>query len=279
MKTLIRCLLLSLLLTLSLIPATGQEEGEGALDTARPKGTTPEEIIRKFAAKEKEFREAREHYTYRQAVKMQTLDGDTVDGQYEQTFDVTFDDRGRKLKNVVYAPQNTLVRIGVTSEDLDDIENRLPFVLTSDEIGEYDIVYAGQQQQDELHCFVFDVAPKRIEKNRRYFQGRIWVDDHDFQIVKTYGKTVPDIRKKNGENLFPKFTTWRQQIDGKYWFPTYTRAADTLHFSNQDVRIREIVKYTNYQRFGSNVKITYAGQEVKKAPEGQAPPKLAGQDR
>jgi hypothetical protein len=85
--------------------------------------------------------------------------------------------------------------------------------------------------------------------------------------VKTYGKTVPDIRKKKGqENLFPKFTTWREQIDGKYWFPTYTKADDTLHFSSGDVHIREIVKYSDYKRFGSNVKITYEGQEVQKAP-------------
>ena len=129
--------------------------------------------------------------------------------------------------------------------------------------------FTPARQQDELHTYVFEIAPKRIEKNKRYFQGRIWVDDHDFQIVKTYGKTVPDIRKKNGENLFPKFTTYREQIDGKYWFPTYTRADDTLHFSNQDVRIREVVKYTNYKRFGSNVKITYEGQEVKKSQDGQ----------
>jgi hypothetical protein len=280
MKTLVRGCFLALVLSVSLLPALAQdEEGEGRLDTSAPKSITSEEIIRKFAAKEKDFREARENYTYRQSVKVQTLDGDTVDGQYEQTFDVTFDDRGRKVKNVVYAPQNTLVRIGMTSEDLDDIENRLPFVLTSDEIPDYDIVYAGQQQQDELHTYVFDIAPKRIEKNKRYFQGRIWVDDHDFQIVKTYGKTVPDIRKKNGENLFPKFTTYREQIDGKYWFPTYTRADDTLHFSNQDVRIREVVKYTNYKRFGSNVKITYAGQEVQKAPQGAAAPKPDGPQR
>jgi len=100
------------------------------------------------------------------------------------------------------------------------------------------------------------------------------MDSHDFQIVKTLGKTVPDIRKKNNENVFPKFTTWREQIDGKYWFPTYTSADDTLHFTNQDVHIREIIKYTNYQRFGSNVKITYGGQEL---PTGPAQPGQQGQ--
>jgi hypothetical protein len=96
------------------------------------------------------------------------------------------------------------------------------------------------------------------------------VDDHDFQIVKTFGKTVPDIKKKkNQENLFPKFTTWREQIDGKYWFPTYTRAEDTLKFATGDVKIREIIKYTNYQRFGSKVTITYQGEEVKKSDQKQ----------
>ena len=152
----------------------------------------------------------------------------------------------------------------------------MPFVLTSDEIPEYQILYAGQQQEDELHCYVFDIAPKTIEKNKRYFQGRIWVDDRDFQIVKTRGKTVPDIRtgKKGsgGENLFPAFTTWREQVDGKYWFPTYTKADDDLQFSQGPVHIREIVKYTNYKRFGANVKITYEGQELPKGQGDQQPP-------
>ena len=126
----------------------------------------------------------------------------------------------------------------------------------------------GMQQEDELHCYVFDIAPKEIVGKKRYFQGRIWVDDTDFQVVKTYGKTVPDIRKKKGnENLFPSFTTWRQRIDGKYWFPVYTKADDTLHFSGGlgDVHIREIVKYENYKRFGSRTRITYEGKELPPA--------------
>ena len=268
-----RLILLLAMLTLSflVLPEAARAQ-EGPLDKAEPKGITPDEIIKRFAEKEKEFKEARDQYTYRQDVKVMTLDGDTPDGMYQQVFDVTFDDKGHKIKNVVFAPQTTLTRIGMTQEDMDDIENRLPFVLTSDEIPEYDILYVGQQKEDELNTYVFDIVPKQIVGKKRYFQGRIWVDDHDFQIVKTFGKTVPDIRKKKGnENLFPKFTTWREQIDGQYWFPTYTRAEDTLKFSMGDVKIREIVKYTNYKRFGSKVKITYEGQEVKKAEE-QKPP-------
>jgi hypothetical protein len=249
---------------------------EGALDKSQPTGISVDEIIKRFSTREKEFKEARDQYTYRQDVKVMTLDGDTVDGTFQQVFDVTFDDRGHRVKNVVFAPQTTLQRIQMTEEDMDDIENRLPFVLTSDEIGEYDILYIGKQKMDELSTYVFDIAPKQIAKNKRYFEGRIWVDDHDFQIVETFGKTVPDIRKKKGqENLFPKFTTWREQIDGQYWFPTYTRAEDTLKFSIGDVKIREIVKYTNYKRFGAKSKILYDGQEVQHGKEqspNQQPP-------
>jgi hypothetical protein len=245
---------------------------EGALESAPPKGITPEEIIQRFAAKEKEFKEARDHYTYRQDILVKTLDGSTTTGEYHEVFDVLFDDKGHRIENVVFAPQSTLEQGGLSLDegDVQDFRNRLPFVLTSDEIPEYNILYVGQQSEDELHCYVFDIAPKQIVGKKRYFQGRIWVDDHDLQIVKTYGQAVPetrDTKKKSNkvEHLYPKFTTWRQQIDGKYWFPSYTRADDTLHFNLNDIHIREVVKYEDYKRFGSSVKILYQGQEVQKA--------------
>ena len=248
---------------------------EGQLSTDQPKGVTVQQIIEKFAAKEEEFKAARDQYTFRQDVRVQTVDGDTVNGEYREVFDVTYDNQGHHLENVTYAPQSSLTEVSMTPEDLHDLRHLLPFVLTSEDIPEYDILYIGQQQEDELHCYVFDIAPKKIEKNKRYFQGRIWVDDHDLQVVKTSGKTVPDIRKKSGENLFPKFTTWREQVDGQYWFPAYTKADDTLHFRlGPEVHIREIVKYTDYKRFGSKVTVTYEGKEVEKAPQkpDQKPP-------
>ena len=234
------------------------DRGEGPLVKEEPKGTTPEQIIQEFAAKEKQFKEAREQYTWRQDVTVETPDDG---GKYRMVTDILFDDRGHRVEQVVFAPQSSLERIQLTREDLDDIEKRLPFVLTSDEIPEYDILYVGQQQEDELHTYVFDIAPKHIDKGKRYFQGRIWVDDHDFQIVKTHGKNVPDVTKGQ-ENLFPAFTTWREQIDGKYWFPTYTLVDDYLHFKMGDIHVKQIVKYTNYKRFGSSIKITYEGEEV-----------------
>src|SRR5713101_786933 len=252
------------------------DEGEGPLKEVQPTGITPEEIIKKFAAKERVFKQARDNYTYRQSFKLQEVDGGTVEGEYQIVTDILFDDKGRRLENVVFAPQPTLTHLQMSSEDMDDIRNRLAFVLTSDEISDYNILYVGQQKEDELDTYVFDIAPKQIEKNRRYFQGRIWVDDRDFQIVKSYGKAVPDSHKGN-ENLFPRYTTYREQVDGQYWFPTYTYVDDTLHFRTGDVHIREIAKYTNYKRFGSKSKIIYEGQELppgeKTPPQQQPPPK------
>jgi hypothetical protein len=275
MKSVLARLLLCVTLLacgLSALPVRAQE---GPLENTSPAGTTPEDVIKRFAAKETEFAKARDQYTYRQDVKVETLDGETVDGQYHEVFDVMFNDKGQRIENVVFAPQSSLTKIFMSQEDFEDIRHRLPFVLTSEDLPEYNILYVGQQKEDELDCYVFDIAPKKIEGKKRYFQGRVWVDNHDFQIVKTYGKTVPDIREKHGnqENLFPKFTTWRQQIDGQYWFPVYTKADDELHFKLEDVHIKEVVKYEDYKRFGANSKILYEGKEIPKSdkPAEQKP--------
>jgi hypothetical protein len=140
-------------------------------------------------------------------------------------------------------------------------------VLTTGELPKYDIKYVGREQVDELSTYVFDVTPKKIEKNLRYFQGRIWVDDRDLNIVKSDGKAVPDIRKKNNEHLFPRFETFRENIEGNYWFPTYTRSNDVLHFSSGDVGIRMSVRYQNYKRFGATIKIGTAKQVDPEKPE------------
>jgi hypothetical protein len=218
-----------------------------------------DEIVKKFSDKEKGFKTARGNYTYHQTVRVQNLNGnDRVLGEYYVESDITFDSSGKRAERITKAPPNTLQNISLTPEDLQDIREIQPFVLTSDDIGKYTLKYLGKEMVDEIDCFVFDVAPTKMEKNQRYFQGQIWVDDRDYQIVKTYGKAVPDIRGKGGqENLFPRFETYREQVDGLYWFPTYTRAVDTLQFSSGAQRIRQIIKYDNYKKFQADVKLTY----------------------
>src|SRR3954454_12932033 len=147
------------------------QDQEGTINPAPPKGVTIDQVIQKFAEKEKIFKKERENYVYTQTVKVQTLDGDTADGEYQQTVEVTFDDKGRRVENVTFAPQNTLQRVSMSREDFQDIESLMPFVLTSDEISEYEIKYVGQQQVDELGTYVFDISPreKEMKKGNRYF--------------------------------------------------------------------------------------------------------------
>lgn len=248
-------------------PATQSSATKAEVDiSADSKSPDVQEIIRRFAAKEKEFKAARDNYTYRQIVKVEELSGDgDVNGTYQMQEDVIFTPQGERIEKVVFAPASTLRHVSLSPEDEKDLRAIQPFVLTSDDLYKYNIQYQGRQKVDELTTFVFNVSPKTLEKGQRYFEGQIWVDDRDLQIVKSYGKAVPDIRKKGQENLFPRFETYREQIDGKYWFPTWTGADDTLNFSTGSQRIRMIVRYENYKQFRSNVKITY-GDEATKPP-------------
>lgn len=237
-----------------------------------------EQIIQQFAAHEAEFQQERNNFTYTQDFSIETLDSSgRPDGSYEMTTDITYPD-GKRNENVTYAPASTLERITLSEQDLDDLRNVQPFVLTTMELPKYDITYVGREKVDELGTYVFDVAPKRIEKNQRYFQGRIWVDDRDLEIVKTYGKAVPDIRKGNSENVFPRFETYRENIEGNYWFPTYTHADDVLHFRNEDVHIRMTVHYSDYKRFRVSIKLlntepaSTPSQTPSTPPQPNAPP-------
>ncbi len=256
------------------------DEGFGPMNVSEP-ATPPDQIIAKFAAKETEFQDALNHYTYRRVARVQTVDDDNkVDGEWYEVDDVIFDPSGRRTEKVVFAPQSTLQRVMMSPSDLQDIQHGYPFVLTAAEIGDYDVKYIGRQKVDEIDCYVFDVSPKQILKGKRYLNGRIWVDATDLQIVVTDGRMVPDDTKRGQEDLHPPFMTWRQQVDGHYWFPVYTKGEGVLHFAGgsgymaQDVHIRDVIKYTDYKRFGSTSKIIYEGQDItpSQTPPGKQPP-------
>ncbi len=226
-----------------------------------------DQIIQRFAAREAEFKKERDNYTYTQTFVIQTIDPDGMaDGEYQMKSDILFTPDGKRYEKVTYAPASTLQRIQMSQQDLDDLEHVQPFVLTTEELPKYDIKYVGREAVDQLNTYVFDVGPKKLEKNQRYFQGRIWVDDADLEIVKTDGKAVPDIKKHGQENVFPRFETFRENIEGHYWFPTYTRADDMLQFSSGPVHIRMTVRYANYKRFGVTIKIGAASQVQPKNP-------------
>jgi len=254
------------------------DEGFGHMDISTP-AIAPEEIIKQFAAKESEFQQALNHYTYRRVARVQTIDDDNkVDGEWYEVDDVIFDPTGSRTEKVVYAPENTLQRVMMSPSDLQDISHGYPFVLTAEDIGQYNVKYVGRQKVDEIDCYVFDVSPKVIEKKKRYLLGRIWVDTTDLQIVVTNGRMVPDDTRKGSEDLHPPFMTWRQQVDGHFWFPVYTKGEGVLHFSSgngymgQDVHIRDTVKYSDYKRFGSTTKIIYEGQDITQPQNPPAAP-------
>ncbi|MEO7027936.1 MAG: hypothetical protein ABI147_00840 [Acidobacteriaceae bacterium] len=261
--------------------AAQQPEGFGPLDPTPPTGITPAQMIERMGKRESAFAAAREAYIFRQTVKVDTISDDTgrPDGEYQQVTDITFNAKGQREEHVTFAPQNTLERVILTPSDFRDIEKRLPFVLTTEQLPEYDLTYLGRQKVDELDTYVFDVRPKTLEKGKRYFQGKAWIDQQDFQIVVVNGLNVPQDTRRGHEDLSPPFTTYYQQIDGKYWFPTYTKMEGNLHFAaqdgavSQDVHMRNTVRYTDYKLFRATVTIHYNGEDITPPkPDASAKP-------
>ena len=240
-----------------------------ALSLAAEKNLTEAQIngiISKFAAKEADFARARENYTYRQSLRFLELDeGGATRGRWEVVSDIVFDRDLKRTERVVRAPVSTL-HLTVTPEDEQDLRSVQPFVLTTRDIDKYWVRYLGPEKLDEIECYAFAVKPKKLEPGQRYFQGIVWVDDHDLQIVKSYGRGVGVI-KKNFDNQFPKFETYREQVDGKYWFPTYTVANDTLFFETGPQRIRMTVRYEDYKQSKSDTKITFEDAPATDAPK------------
>ncbi len=240
--------------------ATGLMAADETLSPARI-----DEIIKTFASNEADFAKAREQYTYHQTARIQELDrAGNVTGRWETISDIVFNANMARTEKVVRAPVSTLRNIQLTPEDLQDLKDVQPFVLTTENIPQYHIRYLGKEKLDEIDCYAFAVKPKEMLKGQRYFSGIVWVDDRDLQVVKTYGRGVGIAKNQ----AFPKFETFRQQIDGKYWFPTYTIAEDTLHFADSDQRIRQVVKYEDYKRFAAESRII---GDVTELPEPAKP--------
>jgi hypothetical protein len=225
--------------------------------TAPAKGLTPEEIIQKFSGKETEFYEAWMQYTYKQIVEVRILE---VDGQpFKErvllVYEVVFNDDGTREVKLVRRT-GRLTRVSLTPQDEEAFTNINPFALTAKELPLYDLKYIGKERIDELVCYAFSVKPKKIKKDKLYFEGKIWVDDQDLQIVRTLGKPVPQER----DNILPEVETLRQVIDNQFWFPVWTHSDSTLYFSTGAVRIEETITYEDYKRFGSKATIRYGTQ-------------------
>ena len=228
------------------------EEGNGALATDEPKNITVDEIVKRFTEREAALKKASDAYTFTVDMVVQTLGGGGVTGELKRTTDIGFDERGRRKVTVTYSTVSTLRGLQVTPDDYADAETASLGLVRPDNVQEYFVKYVGQQPVDQLKTFVFDIAPKEVKKDRTYFQGRLWVDDAEFAIVKTCGKSLraDDLPKKaphGMEFVVPTFVTYREQV-GTNWFPTFSRAEEVLEFPRGLVKMRETVKLTQYKK-------------------------------
>lgn len=255
------------------------QSGLGKLDPSLPTGMTAEQIVAEVGKHESAFAKARENYTFRQTVVMQSINDDNgkPDGEYRQVTDIGFNRDGTRNETVVFAPQNTLERVTLDNYDFEDLRLRIPLVLTTDDLPNYDVKYLGKQRVDELDTYVFEATPKNADLKHRFFEGKVWVDQKDLEIVMINGKNTPD-DIKHGHFSVP-FTTYYEQVDTVNWFPTYTRADGTVHFAASkdgpanDIHMRNTVKYTDYRRYRSSARIIYNGQDItnQSTPDKDAP--------
>lgn len=247
-----------------------------------PKGQSPTELIKRFTAKESELLEVWKEYAYQQESRLQVLGpANIVSGELYELSEFVFNDAGKRIQRILRAPASSLQDAGLTftSEDRKALIELQPFALTTETLPDYNVTYVGKEKVDELNTYVFDVVPKVMTDKRaldklkdqkvegKYFQGRAWVDDSDMQVVKVRGKVMPEFKQR-----FPVFETYRENIDERYWFPTYTYADDTLTFEKGfSVHLRMVVKYNKYRRFSSDVKVT-TGDEIKDEKPVSNPP-------
>lgn len=236
------------------------------------------EIITRFAAAESENKTARNNYTFTQDLDIMTVgEAGSITGRFHRVSDIVYDDLGNRIEKITFFPISTLKDLELTPEDMQDLSGVQPFALTTQDLPKYQVDFKGKERIDELNTYMFDVKPKQYRKGERYFEGRIWVDDQDLQIVKVAGKAVPEV----GKQKFPRFESYRENIDGKYWFPTFVSVDDVLEFDKApSVHMKMTVKYTNYKKFGGRIKVVDEGETVPDDARGAehktAPPPPTG---
>lgn len=253
--------------------AFGQQTQPASVRAGAAPPVSPEQIVRAFATKETQFRTALNEYSFKRDAVVQTIGmGGQITGEFKRVSRFVFDDKGNRFERILQAPVSTLTEISITPEDLEDLGGVQAFALEASQIDKYNLTYVGKERLDELDTYIFDVSPKVMpnpkKTKERLFQGRIWVDDQDLQIVKARGKGVPETK----ENKFATFETYRENIDGRYWFPTYAYANDELVFDNgYVVRIRMRIRYSDFEKLRGTVRVIEEGDPGEDAPAEPKP--------
>ncbi len=226
-------------------------------------------IVKTFAANEGAFRSALTGYVFNRSATIQTIGmGGQVSGMFRRDSFINLTPEGLRSEKILYAPIPTLTEITISAADIDNLSGVDPFAIDPALVAQYNFTFLGTEKIDELNLYVFEVSPKVAldpkKIKQHYFSGRIWVDDEDLMIVKSKGKAVPEQKNER----FPILETWRENVDGKYWFPSLTAGDDDLVFnSGQVVKVRVRVKYSGYAVGRSDVKILDDEQEVQEEPK------------
>jgi hypothetical protein len=232
-----------LLLTLLLAwPAAAQikcGEGMEPLERDAESRMSAQDFIKEVATNEMVFSKAFASYGYRLEVNVQTLDGDTVDGEYRRNSTVAFDANGQRRETVTEGPVNTLTRLKLGDRDFDTL--REAFSLTATKVSDNDIVYDGRQKIGDINTAVFDILPRNQAADIRGFEGRVWVRARDNAIIHICGRT-------SASPIAPiRFDVVRAPVDEKYWFPVEIRADEDAHIGRDTVHVRLMVKYSDYK--------------------------------
>jgi len=217
----------------------------------------PPNLARLVAHRETETEAERNEYMYRQTLTIEELDSrGGVRGDYHEVRDVIFSPTHERSEDFIGKPRNRLNALQLTPEDFSDVRDIQALVLTEDRLWNYETKFRGEESMDGVDCWVLQVRPRQILDGQRFFDGLIWADKKQYNVVRTEGRAVPEIRTTKSDNLFPRFTTIRKPIDGKHWFPTYTYSDDVLQFRTGPQRQRLRIVYSDYKRFGAESTFT-----------------------
>jgi len=247
--------------------------GQGGSDIVKADLSQAEidQIVKKFTKNEALFRQALNVYAFNRYASISTIGmGGQITGTYRRDSYLTFNNAGERFEKILFAPISTLTDITITAEDIENLGGINPFAIEPKVVDQYKFTYLGKEKVDELNLHVFDVAPKVMPDWKKgvakFFQGRIWIEDEGFMLVKSKGKAVPESEK----DRFPVVETTRAPIDNKYYFPVDSRSDDELVFGNGlAVKLRMRVRYTDYRLGRSDVKII--GEEDAPEPAKPAP--------
>jgi hypothetical protein len=205
-----------------------------------------EEIIRRFAANEDVMKKAFDQYSFNQTIRIKEMSDPA--GEFSVSGEMFMKSDGQRYDRIVKQPVSTLKQTSFTLEDVKTVANLPLFALTTDELPNYTVKYEGTEKLDELNTYIFRVQPKQLVRNRPLFDGVIWVDQQEFAIVKSSGKFVREVVTQGNGLPFSMFDTYRENISGKYWFPTYTVSDDFVSEPNgQNLPLHLVVRSTDFQ--------------------------------